>query len=71
MKAVLTRRLDYPDHAEEILSLNRILQEIETGSRPLPPQLVKTVEYILERLNHLQLSSAAQTRPYNQFEDRV
>jgi hypothetical protein len=71
MKAVLTRRLDYPDHAEEILSLNRILKEIGEGQRPLPPSLVKTVEYIIDRLNHLQLASAAQTRPYNQFEDRV
>ena len=71
MKAILTRRLDYPDHAEEICALNRILKEIGDGHRPLPPSLVKTVEYILERLNHLQLASAAVTRPYNQFEDRV
>lgn len=71
MQAIHTRRLDYPDHAEEIRALNRILKEIGDGHKPIPPSLVKTVEYILERLNHLQLASAAQTRPYNQFEDRV
>lgn len=70
MKAIMTRRLDYPDHADEIAALNKILQELGTR-KPLPPHLVKTVEYIIDRLNYLQLSSAAVTRPYNQFEDRV
>jgi hypothetical protein len=65
---IQTQRLEYPDHKDEIASLNRILHEIEAGSRPLPPALVKTVEYILARLDHLMTSDAARLKIYDQRE---
>lgn len=68
---IQTQRLEYPDHKEEIVSLNRILREIELGSRPLPDNLVKTVEYILARLDHLMTTDAAKLKIYDQRESRV
>jgi hypothetical protein len=66
MSFVQTHRLDYADHSEEIVSLNRILKEIEEGARPLPPSLVKTVEYILARLDHLMVAQKAKLSVYDQ-----
>jgi len=68
---IQTQRLEYPDHKEEIASLNRILREIELGSRPLPDNLVKTVEYILARLDLLMRTDTAQLKIYDQRESRV
>jgi hypothetical protein len=68
---IQTQRLEYPDHRDEIASLNRILHEIETGSRPLPESLVKTVNYILARLDHLMTTSAARLKIYNQHDQHV
>lgn len=65
---IQTQRLEYPDHRDEIASLNRILSEIETGSRPLPPPLVKTVEFIIERLDHLMTTDKARLKLYDQRE---
>lgn len=63
-----TQRLEYPDHRDEIASLNRILAEIQAGSRPLPPSLVKTVEYIIARLDHLMTTDKARLKTYDQRE---
>lgn len=65
---IQTQRLEYPNHSDEITSLNRILVEIETGSRPLPPSLVKTVEYIIARLDHLMTTDTARLKIYDQHE---
>jgi hypothetical protein len=68
---IQTQRLEYPDHRDEIASLNRILAEIESGTRPLPDSLVKTVEYILGRLDHLMTAQGARLNLYDQREARV
>jgi hypothetical protein len=68
---IQTQRLEYPDHREEIASLNRILAEIEAGARPFPDNLVKTVEYILARLDHLMTAQNACLKIYDQRESRV
>lgn len=68
MNTITSMRLEYADHSEEIGSLNRILREIEGGTRPLPPALVKTVEYILARLDHLMVAQKACLKVYDQRE---
>lgn len=65
---VQTQKLEYPDHKDEIASLNRILAEIEGGARPLPDALVKTVEYIIARLDHLMTTGKAKLKLYDQHE---
>ena len=66
MSFIMPMKLEYADHGEEIASLNRILKEIEEGARPLPQSLVKTVEYILARLDHLMTAQAATLKVYDQ-----
>jgi hypothetical protein len=66
MSFLTTMKLEYPDHSEEINSLNRILRGIEEGARPLPPGLIKTVEYILARLDHLMIAQKACLKVYDQ-----
>lgn len=65
---VQTQKLEYPDHSEEIVSLNRILAEIEAGARPLPESLVKTVQFIIARLDHLMTTGKAKLKLYDQCE---
>jgi len=65
---IQTQCLEYPDHSEEIASLNRILAEIEAGQRPLPDSLVKTVQFIITRLDHLMTTDKAKLKLYDQHE---
>jgi hypothetical protein len=65
MSFVTTMHLRYPDHSEEIESLNRVLHELERA-KPLPPELVRTVEFILARLDHLMLAPRAKLSVYDQ-----
>ena len=68
MQSIQTRRLDYPDHAEEIASLNFILAEIQqSGTRP---ELAEVIAHVLSRLDQLMTLSKARVSIYNQFEDR-
>jgi hypothetical protein len=68
---IQTQRLDYPDHREEIKSLNEILSLIEQGSRPLPENDVKAVEFLLARLDHLMTTDSARLKIYDQRESRI
>lgn len=68
---IQTQKLEYPDHRDEIASLNRILAEIEQGAQPLPDNLVKTVTYILGRLDTLMTAQKAVLRIYDQHEQRT
>jgi hypothetical protein len=49
---IQTQKLEYQDHREEIVTLNRILADIQT-CQPFPPELQPTVERIIVRLDHL------------------
>lgn len=68
---IQTQRLEYADHSEEISTLNVILHDIESGPRPLSPHLVRTVERILARLDHLMTADTATLKIYDQRESRV
>jgi hypothetical protein len=61
-----TMRLDYPNHAEEIASLNLILAGIQRGGTQ--PELKDTIDHILARLDHLQQGNFATVRLYDQRE---
>jgi hypothetical protein len=65
---IQTQRLEYPDHSEEIASLNAILAAI-----PLPhtPEVKASVDLILARLDHLMTTQNAQLKFYDQRESRI
>ena len=60
---VQTQELHYPDHKEEIASLNKILAEIQ-ACQPFPPALQSTVEDILRRLEFLMTAEKATLKLY-------
>lgn len=66
---VQTQRIDYPDHADEIASLNGILADIQAKGT-FAPALQPVVEKILARLDHLMIASKAQVRVYDPWEEK-
>jgi hypothetical protein len=69
---IQTQRLEYPDHREEIKTLNRILADIQFGyPQGHPPSLDHTVRNILDRLDHLMTAQNARLAFYDQRESRI
>lgn len=69
---IQTQRLEYPDHREEIKTLNAILADIQFGyPNGHPPEMEHTVRLILDRLDHLMTAQNAQLKLYDQRESRI
>lgn len=69
---VQTHRLEYPDHKEEIETLNEVLESLQFGyPSGFPEMLQPTVTMILERLDQLMTTSNATLKAYDQRESRV
>lgn len=66
---IQTQRIDYPDHREEIASLNSILADIQAKGT-FAPELQPVVDKILARLDQLMIASQAQVRLYDPREER-
>lgn len=63
------QRLEYPDHSEEITTLNAILADIQFGyPQGHPPEMEATVRRLLARLDELMTTNKAVLKDYNQFE---
>ena len=69
---IQTQRLEYPDHKEEIRSLNEVLASLQFGyPEGFPERLQPTVQMILERLDKLMTTQNAQLKIYDQRESRI
>jgi hypothetical protein len=69
MSFMIQQRLEYPDHREEISSLNEVLAKIQFGyPQGHPPEMESTVRFILARLDQLMTTEKAILQDYNQFE---
>jgi hypothetical protein len=67
---VQTYKLEYPDHKEEIATLNEVLASLQFGyPKGFPERLQPTVTMILERLDQLMTTSNAKTKLYDQREN--
>lgn len=66
---ISTQKLEYPDHKEEIASLNAVLASLQFGY-PLgyPARLQPTVLMIMERLDVLMTAQSAHLKLYDQRE---
>lgn len=66
---IQTMRLDYADNREEISALNKILADIQRKGQ-FTPDFQETVDFILNRLDHLQLAAQAKLSLYDQRAER-
>lgn len=66
---IQTMRLDYADNREEISALNKILADIQRKGQ-FTPDFQETVDFILNRLDHLMIGQQAKLSAYDQREER-
>jgi hypothetical protein len=67
---VQTQKLEYPDHKEEIATLNEVLASLQFGyPQGFPERLQPTVTMILERLDQLMTAANARIKLYDQREN--
>lgn len=63
------QQLTYADNSEEIRALNKILADLQRKGN-YTPDLQGTVEFVLNRLDHLQIAAQAKLSLYDQRSER-
>ena len=69
---IQTQKLEYPDHSQEIRTLNQVIAVIRANyPQGYPPQLHPTVGFVLKRLDELMMAQKAVLKVYDQHEQRT